>query len=479
MKIKTLFQQLLRSPRNFPVEAVMGVVFFVIAFLYTDRHVFNDAATGILNIVSDDVLFLFIPLVVLAFWLQRVNRWLYYASLLLIVPLLAVDIKPFLWTYGFAFTYVLAATLLVVGNRRMDNRSFAAHALHVTTQTFFGVLIAGLLDIAVLVIFKSFCYIFGINDSWKAYAYINEFIWFILAPQICATLIRQNEDEVTEPAKVLQHILNFILSPAVVIYTVILYLYFIKIAVEWDLPKGGVAWMVMGFITVALTGRMLQTILSKRYYDWFYSRFTLVAVPPLIMFWVGSIYRIHLYGFTEGRFYLMLAGVLMTLFALMLIKKQTQGYQLMVIIFGASIAIFTYIPGISAKSIGERCQKQRQSQVVSEPNPDSVANVSRYVNVKRTEPLELGEYNTLLPEQDYDCAFKDDVVVIKGANEDVVVEYPINAILQQDTTLQSAPERLLTYHNDSIMLVLENIELSDSKVSYVNSYRFALFSNAK
>ena len=32
----------------------------------------------------------------------------------------------------------------------MENRSFAAHALHVTTQTSFGVLITGLLDIAVL-----------------------------------------------------------------------------------------------------------------------------------------------------------------------------------------------------------------------------------------------------------------------------------------------------------------------------------------
>ena len=75
MKIKTLFQQLLRSLRNFPVEAAMGVVFFMIALLYTDKHVFNDAAAGILNTVSDDVLFLFIPLVVLSFWLQRCWLW--------------------------------------------------------------------------------------------------------------------------------------------------------------------------------------------------------------------------------------------------------------------------------------------------------------------------------------------------------------------------------------------------------------------
>lgn len=540
MKLKTLFLQLLKSPRNFPVEAALGVVFFLIAFFHTDEHVFNDIAAGMLKIVNDDVLLLFIPLVILVFWLQRVNRWLYYASFFLIIPLLAVDLKPFLFTYGFAFTYVLAAILLVVGNKKMENRTFAGHALHVVTQMFFGLLITGIFNIAVLVIFKSFCYIFGLNDPWKAYAYIYEFTWFILAPQVCCTLIRQNEDEVIEPAKVLQHILNFILSPAVIIYTVILYVYFIKITIEWDLPKGGIAWMVMGFITVALAGRMLQTILSQRYYDWFYRHFTLIAIPPLIMFWVGSIYRIRLYNFTEGRFYLMLAGVLMTLYVLMLLKKHTHIYQFMALILGATVIIFTYIPGISAKSIGLSCQKQRLSGIIRELeladlktgkltdsidatiynqdslmcekykeacrtihyvqdemgrdafrkqygewkfsvgdfycwNMDSVAIVNHSKNIKKTEPIELGAYNILLPEQDFVCDYNNDTIFIRNEHEDIVVEYPINAFLLQDTLYKEHPERLLTYHNDSIMLVLGNIEIRDSIISYVYNRNFMLF----
>ena len=178
---------------------------------------------------------------------------------------MALDLKPFLWTYGFGFTYVLAAILLIVGNRRMDNRPFAAHALHVVTQLFFGLLITGILNLAVMAIVASFFYIFGIEEPKHLYEHIIQFIWFVLAPQVCCTLIRQNEDEVTEPFKVLRLILNFILSPAVIIYTVILYTYFIKIVFEWDLPKGGVAWMVMGFVTVALIGRVAQSILSQRY----------------------------------------------------------------------------------------------------------------------------------------------------------------------------------------------------------------------
>lgn len=120
-KLKNLFQQLLQSPRRFPVEAALGLVFFIIGVL--------DLNKNLLAPLNADILWLFAPLVVFSFWLQRVNRWAYLASFFLFLPLMCLNLKPFLWTFGFGFTYVLAAILLVLGNRRMDNRSFAAHAL--------------------------------------------------------------------------------------------------------------------------------------------------------------------------------------------------------------------------------------------------------------------------------------------------------------------------------------------------------------
>ena len=525
IKLKTLLQQLLQSPRRFPVELALGVTFFIIAVLDSS--------------VNGDILWLFVPLMALTFWLHRVNRWAYFASFFLFLPLMALDLKPFLWTYGFGFTYVLAGILLIVGNRRMDNRPFAAHALHVVTQMFFGLLITGILNMAVMAIVASFFYIFGIDVSWHFYEHIYQFIWFVLAPQICCTLIRQNEDTVTEPFKVLRLILNFILSPAVIIYTVILYTYFIKIVFEWDLPKGGVAWMVMGFITTALIGRVAQSILSQRYYDWFYNRFTLIAIPPLIMYWIGSIYRIRLYSFTESRFYLMVAGVLMTLFVLMLWKERTRRYQLMALIFGAAIILFTYIPGISAKSIGLSCQKQRLTQLISDMKladaktgklndkiedmrrieQDSllceqykdVTSVIDYVRKEigtdefkkqygewshseysfnyskstnsynggnwytRKKPVELGEYTIMLPQKAYEYNDNNQIVTITHSDNKVVLRYPIQDVIRQDTMLLHHPEQLLTYRNDSLMLVLEGICIKDTIVTDVRYYGLQLF----
>ena len=539
-KLKTLVQLLQQSPRRFPVELALGIVFFVIAVWDSESSAWNETTAQMESAVNGDILWLFVPLMALTFWLHRVNRWAYFASFFLFLPLMALDLKPFLWTYGFAFTYVLAAILLVVGNRRLDNRSFAAHALHVITQMFFGLLITGILNLAVIAIVASFLYIFGIEEPNHFYEHIYQFVWFVLAPQVCCTLIRQNEDEVTEPFKVLRLILNFILSPAVIIYTVILYTYFIKIVFEWDLPKGGVAWMVMGFITAALVGRIAQSILSQRYYDWFYRYFTLIAIPPLILYWIGSIYRIRLYSFTESRFYLMVAGVLMTLFVLMLWKERTRRYQLMALIFGAAIILFTYIPGISAKSIGLNCQKQRLAQLISELkltdaktgklNDDiedmrrirqdsllceqykDVSSVISYirkeigkdefkkqygewthseysftyiedsVNVNardnwhiRRKPVELGEYSIMLPQKAYQYNYNNQTVTITQGENKVVLRYPIQNVIRQDTMLLHHPEQLLTYCNDSLMLVLEGICIEDTVVTDVRYYGLQLF----
>ena len=544
-KLKNIIQQLLRSPKEFPVEAAMGLAFFLIAAWHTCHAEWDETLARMVSGVNQDILPLFVPLLVLTFWLGKVNRWAYVASGFLFLPLMALNLKPFLMTYGFFFTYVLAAILLVVGVRRMDNRSFAAHALHVVTQLFFGLVISGLITAALLAIFGSFFYIFGIDEPKNFYTYLWQFIWFFIAPQVCCTLISHGEYELKEPAKVLKIILNFILSPAIIIYTVILYAYFIKIALAWDLPKGGVAWMVMAFVTAALAGKLMQYVLGQRYYDWYYRYFTWIAIPPLIMYWIGSVYRVRLYSFTESRFYLMVAGVLMTLFVLMLLWKRSRRFQLMALIFGAAIIVFTYIPGISAKSIGLSCQKQRLTQLISEMkltdpktgklndeiedmrsiqqdsllceqykdvtsvidyvrkemgtdefkkqygewsyseysfnyNSDDSVKASYYFNTNdnwhiRRKPVELGEYTIVLPQKAYQCNFNDQIVTITQGENKVVLRYPIQEVIRQDTMLLHHPEQLLTYRNDSLMLVLEGICFEDTVVTDVRYYGLQLF----
>jgi hypothetical protein len=222
----------------------------------------------------------------------------------------------------------------------------------------------------------------------------------------------------------------------------------------------------------------------------------------------------------------------------MLWKKRTRRYQLMALIFGAAIILFTYIPGISAKSIGLSCQKQRLTQLINDMKladaktgklndeldtrrikQDSVLceqykDVTSVINYVRHEigddefkkqygewshseytfsynrnngnysndnwytrkkPVELGEYTIMLPQEAYQSNFNDQTVTITQGEKKVVLSYPIQEVIRQDTMLLHHPEQLLTYRNDSLMLVLEGVCIDDTVVSDVRYYGLQLF----
>jgi hypothetical protein len=105
-------------------------------------------------------------------------------------------------------------------------------------------------------------------------------------------------------------------------------------------------------------------------------------------------------------------------------------------------------------------------------NPQNPGNEIMY---RRINPVNLGEYNILLPEKGYKCDFKNGCVTVRQSDESVVLEYPIDAVLHQDTMLLHNPEPLFSCRNDSLMLVLDNISISDSVVWYVDSYNFHVY----
>ena len=548
-KIRSFWQQMLRSPKEFPVETAMGFAFFVIAVWHMESRKW--VGGNAISDVNEDILLLFVPLIVLTYWLNRLYRrqtaqkWknvcilAYVLSGLLFFPLMALDLKSFIETIAFGFTYVLAGILLVVGTRWMDNRGFAAHVLHVVTQLFIGCAISGLLNLTVFAIVASFIYIFGLDVSSNIYVHIASFVWFVLAPQICFMLMTQDEDEVNEPVKPLRIILDFILSPAVIVYTVILYLYFITIAVKWDLPKGNVAWLITGFIAVALIGRLMQYVLTKRHYDWFYNHLPWIAIPPLVLYWIGSVYRISVYSFTESRFYLIVAGVLMTLFIMMLIWKRTRKFQLMALIAAGAIVVFTYIPGISAKSIGLRCQMERFHKLATElkvfdaktgllprrididvirksselcKQYRELCSVIDYVrkdmgkeaffkqygqwkfreyefyyqadnNGEEIGELDLIELTHSVNLGDYnellpekDYKVHYDGDVVKVMHDaKEVMSYPVDNLVCQNPALLDDPENLCVYCNDSLMLVLKDFTIRNGQVQGVNLVDYMLF----
>ncbi len=360
INIKQIYHETLKAIRQFPVEALLGLTFFILGCWSTIPTIQQETVLKI-----NGVLLLSFQMLVLTYLLNkfsdvigRLGRWFYWLSYFIYIPLLLTDLSQFEKGFGYGFTWLLALLMLVVGRRSWDNRRYASEVLHTITQAFFTGLIGGLLYVCTLLIWFSLVYIFDIKDDYRANMRISYFVIFMVIPLLFCSF-ESHESKKDELPKILTIIFNFIISPAIIVYAAIMYVYLITIVVNWQLPKGGVAYMVMAFILVTLLCILVQRVLKKRYYDWFFNHFTWISIAPLILFWTGTLYRIPQYGLTESRVYLLVAGCAMILFVIMLLREQWSNFRTMVLISCCAIVVFTYIPGISAKSIGYKAQLTR------------------------------------------------------------------------------------------------------------------------
>ena len=164
-------------------------------------------------------------------------------------------------------------------------------------------------------------------------------------------------------SRILEMLLNYIVTPALLIYAAILYLYMAKILVTWTLPEGGVAYLVFGFTMTALAVKALGRLLEKRIYDWFFDRFSLVSLPVLTLFWIGVVRRTNEYGLTEPRVYLVVCGGLMTLCVLLFLSQRTGRYLWVCLAAWVSFAALAYVSFLEPERIAVQSQTQRAERV--------------------------------------------------------------------------------------------------------------------
>ena len=107
-------------------------------------------------------------------------------------------------------------------------------------------------------------------------------------------------------------LVKFVLVPLLLVYTAILYAYAAKIALAWELPKGTLGAMVVGYL-FAGAGTLLFGYPTRetggplvrlfwRYWVW------LAALPVALLF-IAVWRRIADYGLTEQRYLMVLVGI--------------------------------------------------------------------------------------------------------------------------------------------------------------------------
>lgn len=290
-------------------------------------------------------------------------RKVYFVGWVPIVPLACWPgiVAWFASTGGIVTFAVLVPLALLLCRLATDNDRFVADAVVWLRSGVLSVLFANVALGLFCAILYSTVYIFGLEGMWidhlATYALILfetlvlPLLFLLMSRRWCGARILGN--------RVIEVLLDYIVTPALLIYTAILYLYMLRILVLWSLPEGGVAYLVFGFTIFALLIEALQTLLQKRHYDWFFDRFSLLSIPTQLLFWIGVIRRTNEYGLTEPRVFLLVCGGLMTLCVLLFLSRRTGRYLYVAAAAFVVFAAVAYVPAAEPERIAVESQMRR------------------------------------------------------------------------------------------------------------------------
>ncbi len=103
--------------------------------------------------------------------------------------------------------------------------------------------------------------------------------------------------------------IKYILTTLTLLYFVILYLYTFKIILQWELPKGIVAWLVLCFSVIAIATYLAWIDLKELCCTKWHRLIWLAILLQSILLFVAIGIRIEEYGWTESRYYVVLFGL--------------------------------------------------------------------------------------------------------------------------------------------------------------------------
>lgn len=398
---------------NNPVEVLLSAIFCLFGCFY------NEVEDG--GRVLESVIRYFPVFFLAANILNRLTREgakalrvLYYLSAVAFVPFLWVNLGGFTATY--VVSLVVVQLLYLIGGWKRENDAFVESGIRYLMAMLSALFLAGAAWVLSMSIYYSIRYIFEIWQGGESdfIRCIVSVLYLGVAPLLFLMFGEKKEyGDVIRNNKLLEVLLNYVLSPALLVYGVILSLYFLKIAVQWSLPKGDVAYIVVSFTTAAFVLRGCQGFLARRYYDWFYKRISVMLIPALAMYWVGTCYRINQYGYTEPRVYLVVVGAILTAVAVLFLSQRWGRYLYAACLAAGLLSAVTYVPGVTAGDIEKASQLARGNCTSEGKARETVW------NVQYDGPVDIEGFRTVQP---LGCIDRDAVRLSVGADSLYIYE---------------------------------------------------------
>ena len=349
---------------------------------------------------------IFEPMLFIFVYLSRPYSWYRFSW---IVPLVALAIigmtndsaefylsSPKFWGANFIALLVLLGFPFEKNNQGFTYRNFI-NLFHLGLATAVWLLVFGLVAAILFTITTLFNVEF--SDSFYSHFYTSlgiftQPLFFLVFQQ------RQAKSEMTLN-RIFEILVNFVLAPALMIFTVLLYAYVVQIIFEGVLPKGMLANITLPYLLGGLGVYALRSICAKARWETFFKFYPYLAIVPIVLLWLAIDRRISAYAWTEQRIYLVALATAITIAYAILTVPKIRQYRLISAVVILAIFAMTWV--VKPQEIAYQSQTARFEQLLKKLNlsddsgkiRDDVDFVERLENMPKSELKDWKELDSV------------------------------------------------------------------------------------
>jgi len=239
---------------------------------------------------------------------------------------------------------------------------FELYLVNLFTRFFVTYLYAFILFLGLAFTLFTINTLFNLDLTYKLYFDMWLIVVVIFAPAFFLADIPTFEEnqEYDEYSKVLKVLILYIVMPIIVVYTAILYAYFIKILFERSWPEGLVSHLVLWYsiVTSVVIVFVYPLRKSNKWVSGFTSYLPKVIMPGLLMMFISMGIRISAYGITENRYFVIVSGIWVTLAMIHFIlgKKTKNIHVVIALIIIAAIAVYGPLSSYSVSKFSQNAR---------------------------------------------------------------------------------------------------------------------------
>ena len=400
MSVSTFFEKTKAQIKN-AVSAHPIAIFLISAFAIGIWFVELGTHNGdhLAYWVFEPMLFIFV-------YLSRPYSWYRFSW---IVPLVALAIigmtndsaefylsSPKFWGANFIALLVLLGFPFEKNNQGFTYRNFI-NLFHLGLATAVWLLVFGLVAAILFTITTLFNVEF--SDSFYSHFYTSlgiftQPLFFLVFQQ------RQAKSEMTLN-RIFEILVNFVLAPALMIFTVLLYAYVVQIIFEGVLPKGMLANITLPYLLGGLGVYALRSICAKARWETFFKFYPYLSIVPIVLLWLAIDRRISAYAWTEQRIYLVALATAITIAYAILTVPKIRQYRLISAVVILAIFAMTWV--VKPQEIAYQSQTARFEQLLKKLNlsddsgkiRDDVDFVERLENMPKSELKDWKELDSV------------------------------------------------------------------------------------